>query len=127
MILVNPKEDSQDKYQVLRIQLENLKALLAEIYQLSSWKTEVENLERSHLQTLELFQTEFTDRISQDSPETLVSYYVEINKQLRMLGADINLLKISRQAETLHKRINQASDRLTLLLTYCDRASEING
>jgi len=124
MILINSEGDAQAKYQVLRIQLENLKALLVEIYVLSSWKAEVENLERSHIQTLELFQTEFID---QDSSELLTQYYVEINKQLRLLGADIKLLKISRQTETLHKRINQAGDRLTLLLTYCDRIVEMNG
>jgi hypothetical protein len=126
MILVNLEDGARDKHQVLRIQLENLKAILAGMAELTTGKTEVENLERSHFQILELFQTDFTDRISPDSPETLVSYYVEINKQLRMLGADINLLKTSRLAETLHKRIHQASDRLSLLITYCDRVAEIS-
>ena len=123
MISINSEGDSRTKDLTLRSQLESLKALVSEMYELTSWKSAVENLDRSHFQTLELFQTQFVDR---DSNELLNQYYVEINKQLRLLGADINLMKTSRQAETLHKRLSQASDRLNLLFTYCDRIAEIS-
>ncbi len=116
--------DSQAKYQTMRDRLEAFKILLNSIPEnqpknqqaIGSWK---EDLERSHLRIQEFFQTEILDCINSTSEEA-IPHYVEIDKQLRLLEADIKLLKITRKPETLTRRINQASDRLTLLSTYCD-------
>ncbi len=116
---LNPQVNPQDQYQALREQLEKLENRLKQMRSLSVWAVEAKYMERSHLKIQELFQTQLLDQIS-PSEELNIPHYVEINKQLRLLGADIKLLKTARQPETLNKRINQACDRLTLLFTYCD-------
>lgn len=113
---MNP-ENLQDQYQALRDQLQKLENRLNQMRSLSVWAVEAKNMERSHLKIQELFQTQI---LNQPNQELNIPHYVEINKQLRLLGADIKLLKTARQPETLNKRINQACDRLTLLFTYCD-------
>jgi hypothetical protein len=109
----------QDRYQALRDQLEKFETRLNQMRSLSVWAVEAKNIERSHLKIQELFQTQILDQIS-PAEELNIPHYVEINKQLRLLGADIKLLKTARLGETLNKRIDQACDRLTLLFTYCD-------
>jgi len=108
----------ENKYQALRDQLEELENLLNQMRSLSVWVVEAKNIERSHLKIQELFQTQILDQIS-PSEELNIPHYVEINKQLRLLGADIKLLKTARQPKTLNQRIDKACDRLTLLLIYC--------
>ncbi|MBW4522985.1 MAG: heterocyst frequency control protein PatD [Scytolyngbya sp. HA4215-MV1] len=46
--------------------------------------------------------------------------WVEIDKQLRLLGMDLTFLKAARQSTTASQRQEQISDRLNLLLRYCD-------
>lgn len=48
------------------------------------------------------------------------SLHVEIDKQLKLLSMDAMFLQAARQATTLEQRLQQARDRLTLLLQYCD-------
>lgn len=127
MTLVDSQGNFKDEYQALRDCLEAFKFLLNQLKQqdLSSWRIEMESLERSHLNIQELFQTQILDQIDRTSAnEEEISYYVEINKQLKLLEADLKLLKITRNPEALTKRVNQARDRLTLLLTYCNSLLE---
>lgn len=48
------------------------------------------------------------------------SYQTEINKQLRLLEVDLLFLKAARQAATSEQRWAMMSDRLHLLILYCD-------
>lgn len=48
------------------------------------------------------------------------AYQVEINKQLRLLGMDVMFLQAARQADTRAQRWRQVSDRLSVLIRYCD-------
>jgi hypothetical protein len=108
--------DPPTKFQVLREEIENLKSLLDQMRGLTDVKVHIRNLERSHQHTQEFFQTQLLDQIL-PTEDDLIPYYVEINKQLRLLGADVSLLKTSRQS--LNQRFDKAGDRITLLLTYC--------
>ena len=48
------------------------------------------------------------------------SYQTEINKQLRLLKIDLMFLKSARQTATSEQRWATMSDRLHLLIIYCD-------
>lgn len=48
------------------------------------------------------------------------SYQTEMSKQLRLTGTDIMFLQAARQSTTLQQRQVQISDRLTMLVGYCD-------
>jgi hypothetical protein len=48
------------------------------------------------------------------------SIQVEIDKQLKLLGLDGMFLQAAKQPSTVKQRLNQASDRLTLLIRYCE-------
>ncbi|AFY74387.1 hypothetical protein Syn7502_02402 [Synechococcus sp. PCC 7502] len=125
--MTSPSLKTQAEIQTLRQQVETMQVLLKQMRGVTDdlisgqdqVKNELKNLERSHEATQQLFQTQLLDQILPEQDE-LVPHYVEINKQLRLVGADINLLKTTRQPETLNQRIDKAGDRLTLLLTYCD-------
>jgi hypothetical protein len=121
---LNPQDISQvefqAKYQTLRDRLEAFKVELLQIQDLTSWQIGSENLERSQFNIQEFFQTKILGCLNSTSEDPNIPHYVEINKQLRLLEADLKLLKITRSPEILTKRINQARDRLGLLLTYCN-------
>ncbi|MEH2317388.1 heterocyst frequency control protein PatD [Nostoc sp.] len=48
------------------------------------------------------------------------SYQTEISKQLRLLEIDVMFLQGARQASTAQTRLQTISDRLTILIQYCD-------
>jgi len=48
------------------------------------------------------------------------SFQVEINKQLRLLSADLMFLQTARLPGTQSQRRQQIGDRLALLLRYCE-------
>lgn len=52
--------------------------------------------------------------------QQIQSFQVEINKQLKLLSLDGTFLQAAKQPTTAIQRIQQASDRLTLLNRYCD-------
>lgn len=52
--------------------------------------------------------------------QQIQAFHVEINKQLKLLSLDVTFLQSAKQPSTVEQRLNQASDRLTLLLRYCD-------
>ncbi len=112
-----------EHYQALEAQLQALKDDL-------EVQKPVKDLARSHLQIQNFFQTQILDAVSSATTpandiskinnEMLVSYYVEINKQLRLLGSDLTMLQAARTAATVEQRISQASDRLSILISYCN-------
>lgn len=116
------------KYSLLKAQLESLRVQL-----LSNLKPEQKNnlkpLIQLHLQVQEFFQTQILDsnseaiaqgNTSSASEASILAYYVEINKQLRLLESDLVLLQAARNPATFEQRTKQASDRLNMLVGYCD-------
>ncbi len=133
--------------QIMQDFLENLKSLQNEITNLASQdSTATKNLETCYQKTQEFFQTQLANQTSADqipadqipadqipadqipvkqisARESNLPYCVEINKQLRLFGADLQLIKTARRPETLNLRLNQAQNRLTLILSYCKNIS----
>ncbi|MBE9028388.1 heterocyst frequency control protein PatD [filamentous cyanobacterium LEGE 11480] len=56
------------------------------------------------------------------SPPNLYGIQVEINKQLRLLKTDCLFLQSAQQSTKRSQRLQQISDRLTLLQRYCQMA-----
>ncbi|MDX2215006.1 MAG: heterocyst frequency control protein PatD [Oculatellaceae cyanobacterium bins.114] len=50
----------------------------------------------------------------------LQSIQTEISKQLRLLEVDLLFLQTARQSATVQQRYTQISDRLTMLIRYCE-------
>lgn len=48
------------------------------------------------------------------------SLHVEMDKQLKLLSMDAMFLQAAKQSATVEQRLQQASDRFTLLIQYCD-------
>lgn len=48
------------------------------------------------------------------------SIWVEIDKQLRLLGIDVGNLRSAKQPETVQRRVEQVKGRLEMLTTYCE-------
>ncbi|MBF2029928.1 MAG: heterocyst frequency control protein PatD [Oscillatoriales cyanobacterium C42_A2020_001] len=69
-----------------------------------------------HDQILVLDLTELEPKLEQQ----VQAFQVEINKQLKLLSMDATFLQAAKQASTVEQRLNQAGDRLTLLLRYCE-------
>lgn len=62
--------------------------------------------------------------VGQASPQgedwRVQSYQTEMSKQLRLLEIDVMFLQGARQASTAQTRLQTISDRLTILIQYCD-------
>lgn len=50
----------------------------------------------------------------------ILSYQVEIDKQLRLLAVDASFLQAARQTVTVRQRQQQIRDRLSTLQRYCE-------
>src|SRR6476646_3814337 len=48
------------------------------------------------------------------------SYQIEMNKQLKLMATDVMFLQAARQPSTAQQRQVQISDRLNLLIGYCN-------
>lgn len=102
-------------YQELKQTLEQLKASLSPANPAGADSTfdfiRVQRFQQQAAQT-EALRPELESRVR--------SYQTEINKQLRLLGADFTFLKAARQAHTQQQRRTQIGDRLQVLIGYCD-------
>lgn len=87
------------------------------------------SLQAAFLEAQQLFQLQIagTDLSPLDAAiaTKLQSLFVEINKQLRLIGVDLMFLQAARQPATTQKRQKQMGDRLQLLLTYCTAIQEL--
>ncbi|MBD3880291.1 heterocyst frequency control protein PatD [Phormidium tenue FACHB-886] len=100
---------------------------------LQSLQQSVEPADRAALQSAfraaqQIFQQQIipldTDPIeSHDSPK-LHSIQVEINKQMRLLATDLLFLQAARLSATASQRQQQISDRVEMLLRYCEAVLE---
>jgi len=86
-------------------------------------------LQHDVLQAQKFFQAELTtlhlDNLDGAIAPKIQSIQIEINKQLRLLSMDVLFLQTARQSATLHKRQEQMSERIELLLRYCQMVLEI--
>ncbi len=80
-------------------------------------------LQNQFQQIQQLFQQTIVasdwDESMPDNAANVQSFHTEINKQLRLLGMDVMFLRTARQSATYQKRQQQMSDRLGMVLTYC--------
>jgi hypothetical protein len=121
------------KYISLKSQFEDMKERLAQGLVQGSTK----KLLTFHAQVQDFFQNQILDAADrnhndnqdQQSPileELVMAHYVEINKQLRLMGADLTMLHAARNPDTIAKRQQQASDRLGMLISYCNALLQID-
>jgi hypothetical protein len=111
-----------ERYQVLRRTLANLMLNLRQGEQnpvdLKSDFWEAQQYFQTQVATLEV------EGLNAMLQSQILSYGTEINKQLRLLAMDWLFLGTARQPQTLERRKALISDRLQLLLTYCDTLLE---
>lgn len=100
-----------ENYGQLKSQVEELKTDI-----LQGQKV-VKELLAQHLKLEEFFQIQV---LNSGSGSSDISYYVEINKQLRLLGSDLAMLRVAKIPDTIAQRQKQAIARLDLLVNYCD-------
>ncbi|UIE39146.1 heterocyst frequency control protein PatD [Leptodesmis sichuanensis] len=107
----------QQPYQQLKQRVEDLQETLIRSTDFSTLKIAI-----AALQTF--FQTEIWNLSLQNLDPNLEhqvqSINVEIDKQLRLLNMDGLFLQAARQENTVKQRKQQASDRLLLLIQYCN-------
>jgi len=94
----------------LKQQFETLKV------EISARQQSVKELVTLHSQAEAYFQTQILQAEHQDMA---LSYFVEINKQLKLLGVDLTMLQAARNPDTIEQRQKQAIGRLDLLIGYC--------
>lgn len=105
-------------YREFKLNLEELKDVLSQ-----------DTVDRSHLKSSvaklqDFFQNQILaldlTKLDANLEHYIQSVQVEINKQLRLLNMDSMFLQAAKQPATVQQRLQQAHDRLTLLLRYCD-------
>jgi hypothetical protein len=77
---------------------------------------------RSQSQIQTFFHTQIVNTELEIKPQHL-SLQVEIDKQLKMFGVDLSMLRAARNPTTWQKRHQQICDRLVLLNRYCQMHS----
>lgn len=116
-----PPSHSQN-YREFKLNLEELKDVLSQ-----------DTVDRSHLKSSvvklqDFFQNQILaldlNQLETTLEHQVQSVQVEINKQLKLLAMDSLFLQAAKQPATAQQRIQQAHDRLTLLLRYCEMLLE---
>ncbi|MBW4541826.1 MAG: heterocyst frequency control protein PatD [Myxacorys chilensis ATA2-1-KO14] len=59
------------------------------------------------------------DALTNTEAHRVRSIWVEIDKQLRLLGMDVAYVRAAKQPETLQQRVEQVKGRLEMLIVYC--------
>jgi hypothetical protein len=129
-----------DQYRALKTKLMALNGAIADLSEPQSMPA-IRSQLKTHVQIQNFFHNEILESSAsgdssdngdraeaqqqQISEEVLVRQYVEINKQLRLLGADLNLLVAARNPATFAQRQKQAGDRLNILISMCDALLQI--
>lgn len=108
-------------YQKLQHQVSGVSQAIADSEHSANLKASVANLQtffQTHIWMLDL------EELNPASAHQIRSFNVEIDKQLRLLSMDVMFLQAAKQPSTTDQRLNQMSDRLTLLLQYCNSLLE---
>lgn len=101
-----------------KLNLEELKDVLSQ-----------DTVDRSHLKSSvaklqDFFQNQILtldlDELEPVLAQQVQSVQIEIDKQLKLLSLDALFFQAAKQPSTAQHRAKQASDRLTLLVRYCD-------
>ncbi|BAU06941.1 heterocyst frequency control protein PatD [Fischerella sp. NIES-3754] len=102
---------NQERYHTFVILLEQLRS------QAATHQIDAQQL-RQHLLSLQEF---FRQQILPLAEEKIreLSYKTEMSKQLRLLEIDVMFLQGARQAATAVDRLKTISDRLTIIIEYC--------
>jgi len=116
------KSDSSPDYLSLVKELQQQLQLWQEAIALQSQldKAIAEEWQVTHDQIQSFFQCEMVNGDNAEITPQFLSLQVEINKQLKMLGVDLTMLRSSRSAATWQKRHQQIGDRLNTLQKYCE-------
>jgi len=81
-------------------------------------------LRQSFLKAQQFFQQQVVTLdagdLEPDDEPRVRSYQTEMSKQLRLLEMDIMFFQAARQSGTVQQRQVQLSDRLQILISYCD-------
>jgi hypothetical protein len=109
----------KEKFQQLKIELVGIGDLTTDVM-----KESVKKVSRSHSEIQSYFQSQILDMpisgASIEVEEKILSYYVELNKQFKLLGVDLNMLQVARNPDTWQQRQQQAIARLSTLIGYCE-------
>lgn len=102
---------NQERYHTFVVLLEQLRS------QAATHQTDAQQL-RQHLLSLQQF---FQQQILPLAEEKIreLSYRTEMSKQLRPLEIDVMFFQGARQAATAVDRLKTISDRLTIIIEYC--------
>jgi hypothetical protein len=113
---------STDRTILLKEKLENLKMELSQIGDRNPDLTQ--KLGRSQGEIQLYFQSQILDlpifAASSEIEAKIFAYYVELNKQIKLLGVDFNMLQVARNPTTWRQRQQQAIARLSTLISYCE-------
>jgi len=111
-----------ESYSSLKSQLQNLQVAVQALLDLEQAQTIAPDLNRSQEAIQGFFQVEILESLAipAETKHLLLPYYVETNKQLRLLRMDLNMLQAARSDATFRIRVQQTSDRLQTLIGYCD-------
>ena len=90
----------------------------------ASGNGEVAEIKAGCRQVQEIFQAQIATLNGNDLDISQVSrwqsFQTEIYKQLRLLEMDVTFLQASRQLDTIQKRQEAISDRITMIIAYCE-------
>jgi hypothetical protein len=103
---------NREKYQALATLLKQLRA------DATTTQLDAPALRQRLALVQQLFGQEIIPLTDEDS--RVQSYRTEISKQLRLLEIDVMFFQGARQASTAQARLQTISDRLTILIQYCD-------
>lgn len=104
-------------YSVLRQSLQDLKAIQRQDKSLGSQiQPKFQTIQQVFQHCLNLS----LDELEPAQAAQVQSFQTEINKQLRLLSMDIMFLRSARQSTTANQRQQQMSDRIDMLMRYCD-------
>ncbi|MEH2067636.1 MAG: heterocyst frequency control protein PatD [Nostoc sp.] len=112
----------REKYQALVTLLEQLRS------DATTTQIDVPELRRRVASLQQLFVKEIVpladvgvgEASLQGKDPRVQSYQTEIGKQLRLLEIDVMFFQGARQASTVETRLQTISNRLTILIQYCD-------
>ncbi|RAM51495.1 MAG: hypothetical protein C6Y22_11290 [Hapalosiphonaceae cyanobacterium JJU2] len=102
---------NQERYHTFVVLLEQLRS------QTATHQIDAQQL-RQHLLSLQQFFQQDILPLAEEKTREL-SYRTEISKQLRLLEIDIMFFQGARQAATAVDRLKTISDRLTIIIEYC--------
>jgi hypothetical protein len=107
--------DYRSPYRMLE---QHLQEILVELAENPDWNLQPVLLSLKQMYQMHLLNCNL-DGLLPQTAQMLQSVQVEIDKQLRLLGMDVQFLQAAKQPITVEQRKTQIRDRLQTLLRYC--------